>query len=79
MKRKETEMGYAIMLQPCFACRRPFGFNPNKVPSVRDGNGIRQPVCEACIRRANMERKKKGIPEFPIPEDAYSPIDEMEL
>ena len=72
-------MGFAIVFGQCFSCGNPFGFNPHKVPSVRDGDGIRQPVCEMCVKAANSVRKKNGLPSIEIEPDAYEPIDEVEL
>jgi len=71
-------MGYAICFAPCCACKRPFGFNPNKVPSIRV-NGVKEPVCRTCIELANPQRKAMGLPEFAINPDAYEPVDENEL
>jgi len=49
-----------------------------KVPSVRI-NGVREPICQACVNRANPERIKNGLePIVPAP-DAYKACDEKEL
>jgi len=71
-------MGYALMFGSCINCRKVFGFNPNRVPSIRM-NGVREPVCRECIERANPMRKQAGLPEFAIHPDAYEPINEEEL
>jgi len=71
-------MGYALMMGPCINCGQVFGFNPNKVPSIRV-KGQREPICKLCVEWANSERKKKGFPLFAINEDAYEPISEEEL
>lgn len=42
-------MGYAFMMGQCFSCRQVFTFNPVRVPSVRDKNGEKQPICKDCI------------------------------
>jgi len=72
-------MGYALMIAPCFFCRMPFGFHPHKVPSIRDAEGVRQPVCRTCIDRANIERPKRGLPPLQYSKDAYEACDEREL
>ena len=72
-------MGYAVMFGPCFCCGRTFGFNPVRVPSVRDEHNKRQAVCRDCVEGANKERVAKGMDPFQIPDDAYGPVNEYEL
>ncbi len=72
-------MGYALVVSSCYTCRAVISFNPHRVPSVRDGEGVRQPVCRKCIEKANPIRKEKGLPEITIHPDAYEPISEYEL
>lgn len=71
-------MGFALCTGTCAACHRLFMFNPVRVPSVRI-NGEREPVCEACMRAANVERAKRGLEPFVILPDAYEACDEAEL
>lgn len=61
---------------PCFACKRPFTFNPHTVPSISidPANGkppdlggnpeaaVRQPICPSCARLANEGRAARGLP-----------------
>lgn len=71
-------MGYVFVLAPCIGCGKPFGFHPDKVPSLLI-NGVREPVCQACVNRANPLRKANGLPLIvPLP-GAYEPGDEDEL
>ena len=73
-------MGYVMMTCPCFICKHPFMFNPHKVPSIKDTNGVKQPLCRNCVAWANEERKKAGVEPWPEPHpDAYEPLNEMEL
>lgn len=72
-------MGYALMTAPCFTCKTLFCFNPIRVPSVRDGDGVRQPICKDCIDAANAKRKQIGLEPFPIMDGAYEACDESEL
>ena len=72
-------MGYALGYGSCFSCRQPFSFNPVRVPSIRDHNNERQPVCKACVEAANTMRKIKGVALFAIPKDAYQACNEEEL
>jgi len=72
-------MGYAFMVAGCHVCGRLFSFNPMKVPSIRDGNGIRQGVCRKCVEAANEIRKGKGLEPFSIADGAYEPCEENEL
>jgi hypothetical protein len=70
--------GWVLAFGSCCSCRRPFSFNPNKVPSVRI-DGERRPVCEDCIDRANAQRRVQGLaPHVPHPA-AYEPVSEEEL
>lgn len=71
-------MGYALAMGSCISCRQVFSFNPLRVPSIRV-DGVKEPVCKACIERANPIRKKNGLPEFTVHDDAYEPVDENEL
>lgn len=71
-------MGYAFCTSACFGCKRLFSYNPMRVPSIPI-NGSREPICEACVRRANPLRIKNGLdPIVPFP-DAYESCDESEL
>lgn len=72
-------MGYALAIGACFACGKTFSFNPVKVPSFRDKNGEKQPVCRDCMTLVNEKRKEKGLPPFEIPADAYEFCNEAEL
>ena len=50
-------------ISPCFGCGRVFTYNPDKVPSIpHPETGDKWPVCQACVDRANPERKKNGLP-----------------
>jgi len=73
-------MGYAFVTSACFGCKRLFCYNPIRVPSIRDpATGQREPICQACVNRANPERIKNGLdPIVPAP-DAYEAVDEAEL
>ena len=71
-------MGYAMAMGTCFACHKPFTFNPMRVPSIRI-EGVKQPVCRECVERANPMRIANGLePIVPAP-DAYDACDEGEL
>lgn len=71
-------MGYISAMGPCYTCRDLFMFNPERVPSVVI-NGVREPVCEACMTKANAIRKAKGLPLLEILPGAYDAADESEL
>jgi hypothetical protein len=70
-------MGVMQALAACVVCRRPFLFNPDRVPSVRI-EGERQPVCAECIERANVQRKARGLGPIPVLPGAYDAVDETE-
>ena len=67
-------MGYAMLMAPCLGCGRVFSSNPRKVPSKDN-----EPICRECMTLINEKRKTAGLKPFPIPDDAYEPIDEHEL
>jgi len=72
-------MGYVFMVGGCYVCGGIFSFNPMKVPSIRDLNGVRQAVCRKCVEAANEARKRKGLEPFSITDGAYEPCDEWEV
>ena len=69
---------YAMGMGRCVSCSRIFGFNPHKVPSIRL-NGVREPVCQDCVKDLNAVRVTRGMPAWEIHPDAYEPVDENEL
>jgi len=72
-------MGVAFMIAPCLICKRPFTFNPVKVPSLRV-KGVKEPICKSCHAIINEKRVEAGVPPFPEPHpDAYGACDENEL
>jgi len=70
--------GYAIAFGHCFGCQKPFGFNPMRVPSISI-KGIREPICQACVDKANPGRIAGGLPPIVPHPDAYEPCREEEL
>jgi len=70
--------GVVFAMGRCFGCQRPFSFNPHKVPSHRV-NGVREPVCEACMAFVNAKRKEAGLDPHPIDPEAYSAMPESDL
>lgn len=68
-------MGYAMAFGACINCKQPFGFNPHKVPSVRV-NGLREPICRACVEQANPKRIANGLEPIVIEPDAYEAVEE---
>lgn len=55
-------MALEIAYGDCFGCGRPFWFSPTRVPSTRDADGVRQPICADCVARANPRRVANGLP-----------------
>ncbi len=66
--------GYVTVYGTCFACRRPFFFNPRSVPSHQG-----EPICQGCITLVNERRRATGLPLWPVAADAYEPLPEGEL
>ena len=71
-------MGYALCFGYCAACRKVFGFNPTKVPSIRVA-GNREPICQECMDRLNQHLVAKGGQPIAILPGAYEACDEFEL
>jgi hypothetical protein len=70
--------GWVQAMAPCFGCRKVFTFHPHKVPSITH-DGVRQPICEDCVRRVNPQREANGLePIVPLP-GAYEGMPEEEL
>ena len=72
-------MGVVFLMTTCFYCDRLFGCNPNKVPSTKDKDGIKQPVCSTCVKWWNTLREREGLPAIPPLPGAYEPCNEIEL
>lgn len=73
-------MGYALAFGHCYCCKKPFSFNPLRVPSVRDpSTGNKEPICLECIGPINEKRVAKGLEPAIIHPDAYAACDESEL
>ena len=71
-------MGYVTAYSACFGCGQLFSYNPARVPSITV-NGAREPICRACVDRANPARIANGLdPIMPQP-DAYGACEEWEL
>jgi hypothetical protein len=66
------------VLGPCIGCRELFSFHPNLVPSVRV-NGVREPICRACVTRANPDRLARGLPPIAVLPGAYDAAEESEV
>ena len=68
-----------MVMSPCCGCGNVFSYNPNKVPSTRDSQGVKQPICKECVERVNPKRIANGLePIVPLP-GAYEPVEEYEL
>ncbi len=72
-------MGYVMVISPCFGCGTTFSYHPHKVPSIRDNDNVRQPICHRCIERVNPQRIANGLPPIVLQPGAYEAIDESEL
>ena len=70
--------GYAMAHGLCANCGGLFSFNPHAVPSIRV-KGVREPICQPCMTKANRERVAKALEPFPVRENAYEPIPAEEL
>ena len=76
-------MGYMVAMSKCFGCGRMMSYNPDLVPSVRvswtdegpvaDPNGVAEPICQACVDRANPRRVAGGLDPIEVLPGAYGP------
>ena len=71
-------MGFVTALSPCVGCGIIFSYSPTKVPSIRV-NGVREPICENCVARANPQRIANGLDPIVVRPGAYEADDECEL
>jgi len=65
-------MGYMTAIGACYACKRVFSFNAERVPSIIV-DGVREPICRCCVARANVKRKEIGNEPIVILPGAYEP------
>ena len=68
-------MAFVIAHGSCGGCGKLIQFNPDKVPSLRDQSGVKQPICFVCVGKWEKLHGKK----FQIPKDAYSILDDNAL
>lgn len=66
---------FVSVIGACVGCKTPFSFHPNLVPSVRV-NGSREPICKACVEKANPERVKRGLDPIAVLPGAYEAAEE---
>jgi len=72
-------MSYVFLVVECFKCGRRFGCNPNLLPLFSDSQGVRKPVCQACLLTINGQRILLGRQPFEVSADAYEASDENDL
>jgi hypothetical protein len=72
-------MGYVFAMGPCCNCGQLFSYNPLRVPSVRNINGVREPVCLSCVERSNPWRIANGLAPIVLLPGAYEACDETDF
>ena len=72
-------MGYAVVIGSCYGCGQMMTFNPHKVPSIPDPQGVSQAICERCVKVVQDNQKRDGMLVTQIHKNAYEPINEAEL
>lgn len=60
-------MSYMFVMGACFRCNKIITFNPNKVPSVKDENAVKQPICASCVKEIQDIQKEMGVEVWPDP------------
>jgi len=67
--------GYAIAIGPCWGCKVPFAFDPDRVVSLLidpatqtapdlggdPSRAQREPLCPRCCKTANVWRREAGL------------------
>jgi hypothetical protein len=69
-----TARGHWFAHGSCLLCGRLFTFDPERVCSHPwpPPDGLAEPTCRPCITdRVNPERRRRGLPQFPILPGAY--------
>ncbi len=61
-----------FVLGECWGCRRMFTFNADLVPSIPI-NGLREPICAACVAKVNPRRVANGLAPIVVLPGAYDP------
>jgi len=70
-----TGDGWAVAIGPCWMCKRPFPFDPDRVASVLidpvtrrapdlggdPARAQREPICPDCCQVANVHRRRAGL------------------
>jgi hypothetical protein len=79
------DTGKLTLLGDCCGCGLAFEFNHENVPSLLidretglppdvggtdPANATREPLCNACVKTANVRRKKAGLPLWPTSKDS---------
>jgi len=73
-------MGYALCMSTCYSCRKVITYNPTKVPSVKDKQGKKQPLCASCVGLIQAKQREQGNLVWPPPlPGAYEACNEEEL
>lgn len=71
-------MSYMFVVSPCFGCGKLFTYNPLWVPSIPI-QGIKEPVCVACVTLVNPKRIANGLEPIVIHPEAYEACPEEDL
>lgn len=71
-------MGFVTAYSACYVCGNLFTYNPMRVPSV-PVNGVREPLCRACVERVNPGRVANGLPPIVPHRDAYTACNERDM
>lgn len=71
-------MSYVFIVGTCVGCGKMFSFHPNKVPSISI-TGVKEPICEDCVKRVNPIREAKGLSLITYSKDAYEVTDEQDI
>lgn len=61
-------MAWMFAVGACYGCKRPFSFNPERVPSIPLPDGTKEPICRTCVETVNPIRRERGLQEIvPLP------------
>ena len=66
-------MGVYTFTGACCVCGKVIIFHPDKVSSYQTSEDApRRPICEDCVIKINIERKKRNLPPIPHDPAAYN-------
>lgn len=67
----DNEQGLKWLECLCLFCDSQFRSSVSLVPTWRDNDGDKQPICSRCLERMNAVRRDAGVAPFQVSPSAY--------